>query len=180
MLWLSLALLVFWGVGVHNRLMRMRARGLDSFGAIEKHVRQYAELVQERGLAFDAGRGDVPHDSECDSTLAWKALVAGLRELEQALKEARSSALAAEPLRRLALANAALHGAWVLLRDTPVDLAGPIVPEAMQKQWELIAHGVDAACKEFDDLQSRYNEALAQFPASLLVGMMGFKPGGTL
>jgi len=53
-LWMTLALSIFWGVGLYNRLMRMRARGLGALGSVEKHVRQYAELVQEHGLGSEA------------------------------------------------------------------------------------------------------------------------------
>ena len=47
LLWMMLAVSVFWGVGLYNRLMRMRARGLGALGSVEKHMRVYADLVRE-------------------------------------------------------------------------------------------------------------------------------------
>jgi LemA protein len=62
----------------------------------------------------------------------------------------------------------------------PADLAGPTMPEAMQKLWDEAALKVRAARGGFNQIVQRYNQALQQFPASLVVEMMGFKEAGTL
>ena len=42
----GLALAIFWCVGLYNRLMRIRARGFDALGSVEKHLKAYAAAVQ--------------------------------------------------------------------------------------------------------------------------------------
>lgn len=169
-LWMTLALFIFWGVGLYNRLMRMRARGLGALGSVEKHVRQYAELVHEHGL-----------DSLLDEPPGrWAQLQADLQALDQALKDARAVPLVAEPLVRLGATLDAVQDTWRHLHETPADLAGPVVPAAMQTRWDAITHRVESARSGFNQILTKYNEALDQYPARLVVGLMGFKPGGLL
>jgi LemA protein len=69
---------------------------------------------------------------------------------------------------------------WTQLRELPADLAGPLMPEALQKLWDEAALKVRMARSGFNQIVERYNEALHQFPAALVVGMMGFKQAGNL
>lgn len=180
LLWMALALTVFWCVGVYNRLMRMRARGLEAFGLVEKHLRQYAELLREQGPQLESDRTPTTLDSVDDSTVMWKALVAATDDLDLALKEARAAPLQVEPTTRLVAASEALQHTWGILCDTPADLAGSLVPDGMPKRWEVISLSVATSRHAFNQIVNSYNAALGQFPASLIVGVMGFKPSGTL
>ena len=54
------------------------------------------------------------------------------------------------------------------------------MPEAMQKLWDEAALKVRTARGGFNQIVDRYNEALHQIPASLVVAMMGFKEAGRL
>jgi len=178
LLWLLLALIVFWWVGVHNRLMRMRARGLDAFGSVEKHMKQYAELVrghlaQQGAVAEGENATDyMPED--------WTHLLNALGALDQALKEARGMPLAVPALGKLATAQDNLQRAWTHLRDAPADLAGAAVSEAVQTQWEAISLKVQTARGGLNQILAKYNEAREQFPARLVVGVMGFQAAGSL
>jgi LemA protein len=55
-----------------------------------------------------------------------------------------------------------------------------VVPADMQARWDAITLRVESARSGFNQILTKYNEALDQFPARLLVGLMGFKPGGLL
>ncbi len=177
LLWLLLAVLVFWCVGLYNRLMRMRARGLDAFGSVEKHMRQYAELVRGQlapsgAATADSGADALPED--------WMHLLAALTALEQALKDARGMPLAVASLGKLTAALDALHGTWARLRDAPADLAGAAVSEAALAQWDAVTLKVQTARGGLNQILAKYNEAREQFPARLVVGVMGFQMAGTL
>lgn len=179
-LWLVLALLVFWGVGLYNRVMRIRARGLDAFGSIEKYLRPFGSLVQ----THIAGGADL-HAQDASSIdpeipEAWTPLVSNVLALESAYKVARSMPLTQEPLTRLASAIAAVQLEWQTLRDEPADLAGSPVPEAMRQQWEEAWVKMQSARDAFNQIMARYNEALQQFPARLVVSIMGFQRAGVL
>lgn len=180
LLWMTLALSLFWGVGVYNRLMRMRARGVGALGSVEKHMRQFGELVREHVSEFGAGAasGLVPPAEQ--ATEGWEQLLAAWQTLDQTLKEAKATPLASEPLARLGQAFEVLQRAWLFLRAVPVDLAGPVVPEAMQREWAAVTVRAEAARNGLNQILTKYNEALEQFPARLIVGAMGLKPAGLL
>lgn len=169
--WLVLALIVFWCVGLYNRLMRMRSRALGALGSVDKHAQHFAELVRELGL----GAGAMPQ-----SLGPWAALLADLQDLDVALKRAKTAPTDAQSLRQLAQALDALQATWVALRAVPADLAGPVVPNSMEARWDAIAQRVDSARDGFNQIACKFNEALAQFPASMVVGIMGFRPSGLL
>lgn len=180
LLWTTLALLLFWGVGLYNRLMRMRARGLSAFGSVEKHLHEYADLTREQTQSFQGGleNGALAHAGE--SAHGWALLTGALQSVDQALKNARAAPLDTEPLGELALAMATLQQVWDRLRDVPEDLAGPPMPNEMRMQWDVVTHRVETSRSGYNQILLKYNEALSQVPARLVVGLMGFKRGGTL
>jgi LemA protein len=174
-LWVTLALCVFWGVGVYNRLMRERARGLRALGSVQKHMRLYADLVRDdvaKGAASHTQSAGVDH-----SRGDWALLLAALQEFEVALKDFKPNAFRNEPLERLGLAYDSLQVVWRAVDSAPPDLAGPIVPAALQSQWGITTQRVETARCGFNQIVTQYNDALTQFPARLIVGVMGFKPG---
>lgn len=176
--WIVLALLVFWAVGLYNRLMRIRARGLSALGSVEKHMRVYADLVRE-----DLAQGAAVHlhtptgDKSPDD---WAELLFALQTFEDALKETGASALRNEAPARLGQSFDAVQTAWRRLNEAPPDLAGPLVPATMRTQWDAVTQRVETARGGFNQILNHYNEALAQFPARLVAGAMGFKPGSKL
>lgn len=168
LLWISLALSIFWGVGVYNRLMRMRARGVGALGSVEKHMRQFTELVREH--IHEVGK----------PPSGWEALLADVQTLDHAIKDTKATALDDEALARLGQAFDGLQRNWQILQNLPADLAGPRVPEHLKRQWDAITLRADAARGGCNQILRKYNEALGQFPARLVVGAMGFKPAGFL
>ena len=176
--WIVLALLVFWGVGLYNRLMRIRARGLSALGSVEKHMRVVADLVRNdlaHGAAvhLHAPTGDKTPDD-------WAVLLAALQAFEDALKETGTNAMRNDAPARLGQSFDAVQTAWRRLNEAPPDLAGPVVPATMRTQWDAVTQRVETARGGFNQILTHYNEALAQFPARLVAGAMGFKPGSKL
>lgn len=164
------AVTVFWCVGLYNRLMRMRARALDALGSVEKHLKRYASLI---AVQF-------PDEEGSYIPLEWAGLVSCVEALEAQCVAAKSAPLQPLPLQSLAHTVDAIAAAWTVLREQPADLAGPTMPEAMQKLWDEAARKVRTARGGFNQIVERYNQALGQFPASLVVDMMGFKEAGKL
>lgn len=172
------AVVVFWGVGLYNRLMRIRARSLSALGSVEKHMRVYAEMVC---AALANGATACPHSPNTESGPDdWECLLSALQELEDALKDAGTSALRNATPARLGRAFDGVQTAWRRLNEAPPDLAGPLVPAAMRTHWDGATQRVETARGGFNQILSHYNEAVAQFPARLVAGAMGFKPGSKL
>ena len=180
LLWVALAVSIFWGVGLYNRLMRMRARGLSALGSVEKHMRLYAALVRERVTLRGPGDAYSQTPATQDSPRAWDGLLSSLQNLEHALNDEAVVLLTNEPLARLVAAFDAVQLARHQLSAVPPDLAGPVVPAELNAQWETVALRVENARGGFNQILTQYNAALDQFPARLVVGWMGIKPGGTL
>lgn len=180
LLWVALAVSVFWGVGLYNRLMRMRARGLSALGSVEKHMRLYAALVREQVTLRSPGGAHSQTPGAQGSPQAWDSLMSSLHVFEHALEDDGVVKLTNEPLARLVAAFDGVQVAWRHLVAVPPDLAGPVIPAELHAQWEAVALRVETARGGFNQILAQYNAALDQFPARLVVGWMGFKPGGML
>ena len=161
---------VFWCVGLYNRLMRLRARALDALGALEKNLVSYTRLIQAQ----------FPDEEGVYIPLEWAGLVSSVKALEGQFRLAHGAPLQSQPLLAMAQTVDAIEAEWSLLRASPADLAGPSMPEAMQKLWDEAALKVRIARGGFNQIVESYNEALHQFPAKLAVRAMGFQPAGTL
>jgi LemA protein len=170
LIWLLAATAVFWCVGLYNRLMRLRARALDALGSLEKNLKSYNSLINVQ----------FPDEEGSFIPLEWAGLVSNVKLLDAHCKAARAAPLLPEPLKVLAATVDGIEMEWTQLRELPADLAGPLMPEALQKLWDEAALKVRMARSGFNQIVERYNEALHQFPAALVVGMMGFKQAGNL
>jgi LemA protein len=148
--------------------MRIRARGFDALGSVEKHLKAYAAAVQEH---LEDSR-PMPQ--------GWQQLLEALAVLEGAFKAARATPLAIGPLEGLTQQLQVVQQAWLALCDAPADLAGPAVPQALVQAWDDATQQVHSARGGYNQIVARYNEAIGQFPARLVVGVMGFQPAGTL
>jgi LemA protein len=180
LLWLTMAMLVFWAVGLYNRLMRMRARAFGALGSVEKHLREYIELTLELTMNSQGESGYQTVVQTQESASQGSLLSAELEILDRALKDARQKPMAIEPMARLQQALTALQQGWEGLLTMPGDLAGPTIPEDMQARWSAIAHQVETSRNEYNQILHEYNESVAQFPARLIVGLLGVRPGGRL
>ena len=182
LLWGTLALVAFWCVGLYNRLMRIRARGLDALGSVEKHLKAYGACIRPHidGVGV---HGESDHAADMNTTqppVAWVQLQIAVESLESACKAARETPLAIGPMETLTHSLANLDQQWAALRNAPADLAGAAIPDDMLAEWDEATQRVQSARGGYNQIVARYNEAIGQFPARVIVGAMGFKPAGTL
>lgn len=178
--WTVLAVILFWSFGAYNRLVRLRSQAIAAFPAIENQFRQYVTLVQTNfpGSPPLAGGAQAPISAELIS--AWAGLVAATEQFEVSLRVARVRPLNASTMGALALAQQTLFSSWLRLKNEPPDLAGALLPETLQLQWERISQQADNVKLEFNQHVAAYNDAIAQFPARLLAWLFGFKPAQSI
>ncbi len=169
LIWAMFAISFFWGMGVYNRLMRMRAKGLEAMVTLDRYLLRYDALVHAHLGA------DMDQDAS-----EWSELQKALSALNRACQGVRVSPLGEEAVRMLALSYQTLQDAWSDLRESPDDLAGQRLPEGLQVEWERISQKVMRARNIYHQIATEYNLALKQFPANLLVRVAGFKAAGTL
>ncbi len=177
LVWGLSAIVIFWCVGLYNRLMRMRARSLGALGSVEKQMRAYALLAREQlatrnvGVAYGTG-----HHGE-DADREWDELSTRLNALEKWFADVGAMHLASASSVHIAKAFDDVQEAWRQLNNLPSDLAGPLVPAHLHMQLDAIADKVKTARGGFNQIMRLYHEALGQYPAKLVVGLMGFKRG---
>jgi LemA protein len=161
-LWLLVAVGVFWCVGVYNRVMRLKARTLEALNALEKQTRGVVELI----------RSGLPPE--------WSALHALARALDEAARNAITPPILKTNLKDFAQAIEALQKQWADTCAVPADLAGAPFPGELQARWDEAAINVQAARNAYNQNSEAYNEALRQFPANVVVGVMGFQSTVTI
>ena len=177
MLWLAIAVLLFWAMGAYNRLMRLRSRSIVAFTSLEGLLNQYLPLVQaHRPPALAADGASAAGQTHDGSWAAWASLVAAAEQFNASLKVAHGRPLNVPTIRALGTAHDTLCLSWSRLRDQPLDLAGAALPITLQSQWEQVAFQADLARGEFNRRVANYNLASHQFPALVLAWVFGFKP----
>lgn len=176
--WTIAAVLLFWAVGAYNRLMRLRAEANGAFANVQSEFARQVELVRAQ-LPPPEPTQPAPLDGE--PTSFWSGLHAAASQLAATLAAARAKPLNADNIAALNAAQDVLAMAWERAeRDDAHDLAGPRLPDTLlrrRRQTLLQAH---AAAEAFNLAVTRYNEAIAQFPALLLAWLFGFKPAQPL
>ena len=172
--WILLALFLFWAVGAYNRLIRLRSAALQAFGGLDTHMVRWIALLGEYEAAHGAPGavqaivGDEP------------APAAGAHDAHAALWAAATQLAAAAAL---AAASQVLENAWQTVVREAAQVSEGVAPPALAP-WvvrrEQVALHSDEARRLFNDAVAQYNHAIAQFPASLLAWLFGFKKAQTL
>ena len=180
-LWVAVALAMFWSVGAHNRLVRLRSQTIAAFAAINDHFLRYVSLVRANAsLMHDTGLAELVPQHADTLTQAWIGVDSAASQLETSLKMLSQRPLNGAAMSALQTAYSTLCSSWERLQSEPPDLAGHRVPEALQQDWSQVALSVAPASAEFNRLVLAYNEAISQFPASVLAWLFGFKPARPL
>lgn len=170
-LWILLAVVLFWAVGAYNRLVRLRSAAIQAFGGLDVHLVRMQALPA--GCSAMAGLKGVEEAS------AWQSLQAAATQFGALLAAARAQPLQADSAAVLSTALMALCAAADAVLQSGTEEA--VRPEATWiQQWDSLQAQRQVAQAQFNQSVVQYNEALAQFPARLLAGLSGFKPGHTL
>ena len=170
--WVVLAVAVFWGVGAYNRLVRMRSEAKAAFAALD------AEFTRQLALVQDCLP---PEDEQEQSQFGggsafWSGLQGAVVQFGASLNSAKARPLDPERMAALGAAHDVLAMAWDRAeRDDAHDLAGPRLPEHVSSERQQLVRQTTVATDQFNQAIARYNDAIAQFPASLIAWLFGFK-----
>ncbi len=180
LLWAVLAIAIFWVVGLFNRLVRMRGHAVQALRLVELQLRQYV-------CVLDVHLGAQVLHTTANMTVQeqriagdWIELIATLKVLDAALIDTQRTPFTASVATRLSEAVELVQKAWMRRCELPVDLAGPVVPEAMRQQWDTVTAAVHHVRTGCNQTLTVYNEAITQFPARMIVGVMRFEAAGLL
>lgn len=173
--WTACAVLLFWGVGAYNRLVRLRGQVNAAFAGLEAELSRHVQLVEQYvpdgetqpASLFDGEEGSF-----------WSGLQGAAHQLRSCLALARQRPLAADGIAALGAAQDVLGMAWDRAeRNDAHDLAGPRLPATLTTTRAQLVAQAAAAAAQFNLAVERYNHAIGQFPALLLAWLFGFKPG---
>ncbi|PJI99464.1 LemA protein [Acidovorax sp. 69] len=188
--WIVFAVSLFWALGAYNRLMRLRSSVVQSFGSFDAHMVRLVALLGEFGAAHLVQRGRLLSDSG-EAEVA--ALQGAVTQLSASLAVARARPLRADAVAALTAAREMLQATWkgavgkleeASAASEPVSAAAqePALTalSIWQARWAEHSVQTEQAVRVFNDAVLQYNAAIAQFPASLLAWVFGFKAARVL
>ncbi|MDR2128402.1 MAG: LemA family protein [Burkholderiaceae bacterium] len=176
LLFLLLAVLLFWCVGAFNRLTRLRAVIEARFAALDEVLMRYLGWVQSL----------LPAELQAGGALAgaddahWLRLRAALDQYFAALARARRTPREATAMDALVLAHNALAPAWdAVVHSKTLTRDEVALAQLKERRSRLLSQSVPLR-DAFNDAVAAYNQAVGQFPALLLARLFGFRRAGNM
>lgn len=171
---LIVALLAFWALGAHNRLVRLRRRLVWSWAKVQDTLNQRSQALTPLVAALRAPFG--AEQGALDSLLAAQAQAeqAAARMTVQPVSAASAQAWVAAESVLAASASRVL----ALLDQNPVRGEEPV--HSLLAYWQTAQARLPFARQVFNEAAAPYNEALLQFPTRLLVPMFRWASAGLL
>ena len=170
-----LALLVFWAVGAHNRLIRLKNTIANAFGQIDVQLKRRYDLIPN---LVEAAKKCLAHEN---ATL--EAVIAARNQAQGASDAVRSRPANAEAVLALVGAEQALDGSlgrlFAVVEAYPELKADSTIRE-LSEELTSIENKIAFARQTYNDTVLDYNNAQEQFPALLIAALFGFKPAAVL
>jgi len=172
---LLLAVLTFWAIGAYNRLMALRNAINEAWRQIDEPLRRRHELLPELLAAL---REPLPSEHR-----AMDAVLAASEQVVASAAAVRRRTGDREPVAGLALAERVLAAALERLHallDQHAELRAEPAVQAHVAELSVLDQRLSFRRQLFNQATHRYNEAVGQFPTSLLAPLFRFEQAGTL
>ena len=173
--WIVLAVVVFWGVGAYNRLVRLRNVIGNSFAQIDVQLKRRYDLIPN---LVEVARKYAAHERE---TL--EAVTAARNQAKAAADVARNRPAAAGAVTSLAMAEQVLGGAMsklMALVEAYPELKADQSLRELAEELTSTENKVAFSRQLFNDATLDYNTAAQQFPTSLMANLFGFREAAML
>ncbi len=169
------ALLVFWAIGVYNRLVSTRNRFKNAFSQIDVQLKRRYDLIPN---LVEVAKGYMKHERE---TL--EAVIAARNTAVTASSKAGADPSDSAAVQQLAAAEGSLNaslGRMFALSESYPDLKAN--QNMMQLTEELTGteNKIAFARQAYNDSVMQYNTGMEQFPGSMIANMFGFRAGELL
>lgn len=155
---IMLALIIFWIIGIYNRMVKLRNRRENAFADIDVQLKQRHDLIPQ---LVDTVKGYASHE----------------RELLLKITEARTAAMQATSIDSKIVAekslSSALQGLKVAVENYP-DLKANQNFLQLQEELSDIENKLAAARRFFNIATTEFNNAVETFPANIIAGQFGF------
>jgi LemA protein len=154
-----IVLIVFWIIGIYNRMVRLRNKRQNAFADIDVQLKQRHDLVPQ---LVEVVKGYASHE----------------RELLTRITEARTAAIGAksidEKIAAEGILSSALQGLKIQVEAYP-DLKANQNFLQLQEELSDIENKLAAARRFFNGATTEYNNSIETFPANFIAGPFGFK-----
>ena len=152
-------LLVFWMIGLYNKLVSDRRQTMNAWAQIDVQLKRRYDLIPN---LVETVKGYMKHEQDT---------------LEKVIK-ARNSAVAAQTVGDKAKAEtavaAALTGFFALSEAYP-DLKSNTNMQELQEELRSTENKISFARQYYNDIVTSYNTRLETFPSSIVAGMGNFQ-----
>jgi len=194
--WLAVVLGLFWFVGAHNRLVRLRSAALQAFGGLDAALQRQLEYIQARHA------GDAGPDATAPGPQA--SLLAAVAQFATVLAATRQRPLDPVAVSALSTALHVMLAGWQRLYPDDVTVfhadgtlargdtqAGALYPAATPAKpatlplpeplgWPEPSAAAEMARGQFNQAVAAYNAAIGQFPAVLVAWAFRLRNGAAL
>ncbi|MGH6645989.1 LemA family protein [Aquabacterium sp.] len=165
-----IALIVFWGVGAYNRLVKLRNEITNAFAQIDVQLKRRHDLIPN---LVEVARKYLEHERETlERVTAARAQVVAATDL------VRGQPNQAGPIKSLNLAEGVLSSAMGRFQAIVEAYPELKADESLRDLSEELTHTENKVAfsrQLFNDSTLDYNNAAQQFPANIVAGAFGFK-----
>ena len=170
-----LAAIVFWGIGIYNRLVNERNRVKNAFAQIDVQLTRRYDLIPN---LVEAVKGYMKHERE---TL--EAVITARNAASASLDAAKADPANAQAIKELGASEGALTsalGKLFALSEAYPDLKAN--QNMMQFQEELASteNKVSFSRQAFNDSVLQYNNSAQNFPNNVMAGFFSFEAASFL
>lgn len=164
-----------WAIAIYNGLVRQRNFMRNAFSQIDVQLKRRHDLIP---TLVETARGYLKHERQ---TLEAVTLA------RQRASEAREAAVTGhgkvDLIERLDRAEAGLAGAlgkFSLVVEAYPELKADKQIASLSEELASTENRISFSRQAFNDSVNGYNDAISQFPASLVAGAFGFETAGHL
>ena len=170
-----IAAIVFWGIGIYNRLVNERNRVRNAFAQIDVQLTRRFDLIPN---LVEAVKGYMKHERETLENVI-KARNVAVANLDAA----KADPADAEAIRQLGESTGILDGMLsrlFALSEAYPDLKANQNMLEFQEELSTTENKVAFARQAFNDSVMSYNNTVENFPNNIIAGFFSFDPASFL
>ena len=170
-----IAAIVFWAIGIYNRLINERNRVRSGFAQIDVQLTRLHDLIP---YLVEAVKGYMKHERE---TL--EAVISARNAAASSLDTAKADPANAQAIKELGASEGALTsalGRLFALSEAYPDLKANQNMMQFQEELTTTENKVAFARQAFNDSVLQYNNSAQNFPNNVIAGFFSFDPASFL